>query len=72
MSKRKDTELEPMPRTVRIWLVVFAVIFVVLVLVAGKYFLANWKGNAVFLPVALFIGLLLVAAVISQVFRKRS
>jgi len=71
MRKRKDTELEPMPRTIRIWLAVFAVIFVGLVLVAGKYFLANWRADAVFLPVALFIGVLLVAGLVARLFRKR-
>jgi hypothetical protein len=71
MRKRKETELEQMPRAVRIWLVALAVIFVFLVLVVGKYFLANWRANMVFLPVVLFIGLLLIAAVVVQLFRIR-
>ncbi len=70
MKKRKAKELEPMPRTVRVSLAIFAVIFVALVFVVGEYFLANWKGNVIFLPVALFIGVLLVAAVVAQIFRK--
>jgi hypothetical protein len=72
MRKRKETGLEPMPRTVRNWLAALAVIFVVFVLVAGKYSLANWRANAVFLPVVLFIGLLLVAATARSTIQKAS
>lgn len=69
MRKRKDAELEPMPRHVKVVLVVFTVILVALAFVAGSYYLANWKGDVIFLPVALFIGILLVAAVVSMILR---
>ena len=71
MRKRSTNELEPMPRTVRVFLIAFALILVALVLIAGKFYLPNWKGNIIFLPVALFIGLLLVAAVVAQMFRRK-
>jgi hypothetical protein len=70
MRKRKANELEPMPRAVRIFLIAFAFIFVALVLLAGKFYLPNWKGNIIFLPVALFTGLLLVAAIVAQISRR--
>ena len=71
MGKRKASQqLEPMPRVGRLVIGILAVIFVVLVLVAGKFYLPNWRGNFVFLPVALFIGFLLIAAVLVRMFRK--
>ena len=71
MRKHKAKEPEPMPPKVRVFVAVFALIFVALVLVAGKFYLPNWRGgDAVFLPVALFIGVLLVAAVVTQIFRR--
>ena len=45
-------------------------VLVGLVLVGGRFYVANWRGNTVFLPVALFLGLLLVTAVIIRFFKK--
>ena len=71
MKRRKSQELEPLPRSAFFIIVVLAMVLVCLVLVGGKLYLANWRGNnMVFLPVALFLGLLLIAAVIRQFFKK--
>jgi hypothetical protein len=74
MRKPKETGVEPMPRCVRLGLAAFAIVLVVLVLVVGKYYLPNWKGDAIFLPFAIFIGLVLVsalAALVVRLFKKR-
>jgi len=65
MRKLKAKETEPLPRSMKVGLAMFALVFVALLFVGSKYYLANWKGDAIFLPVALFIGLLLVAAFIA-------
>lgn len=48
-----------------------AVVLVGLVVLGGRFYLANWHGDIVFLPVVLLLGLLLVAAVFHRFFRKR-
>lgn len=63
MKKSKSERLEPLPRVAYVVIAVMGAILLVLVLVAGRFYLANWRGDAVFLPVALFLGLLLIAAV---------
>jgi len=70
MKGRKSQQVEPLPRWAFFIIAVLAVVLVGLVLVGGKFYLANWRGNFVFLPVALFLGLLLIAAVIRQFFKK--
>ena len=70
MGKRRVKELGPMPKTVRTAIVVLGLVFIGLVLVASKFYLPNWRGDTVFLPVALLIAILLIAAVIVQLLRK--
>jgi hypothetical protein len=50
MKRRKSQELEPLPRSAFFIIVVLAMALVGLVLVGGKFYLANWRGNMVFLP----------------------
>jgi hypothetical protein len=70
MKGRKPRELEPLPRSV-LWIIgALATILAGSVLLGGKFYLANWRGDAVFLPVAILIGLLLIAAAITRFFRK--
>jgi uncharacterized protein (DUF983 family) len=70
MKRRKSQELEPLPRSAFFIIDVLGMVLVGLVLVGGKFYLASWRGNMVFLPVALSLGLLLIAAVIIRVFKK--
>jgi hypothetical protein len=70
MKRRKSHELEPLPRSAFFIIGILATVLVGLVLAGGKFYLANWRGNTVFLPVALFLGLLLVAAVIIRFFKN--
>jgi len=70
MKGRKSRELKPLPRSAFFVIGVLTMVLVGLVLVGGKFYLANWRGNTVFLPVALFLGLLLGAAVIVRFFKK--
>jgi uncharacterized protein (DUF983 family) len=70
MKRRKSQELEPLPRSAFFIIVVLGMVLVGLVLVGGKFYLANWRGNMVFLPVVLFLGLLLIAAVIIRFSKK--
>jgi hypothetical protein len=70
MKRRKSHELEPLPRSAFFIIGVLAMVLVGLVLVGGRFYLANWRGNTVFLPVALFLGLLLFVAVIIRFFKK--
>lgn len=70
MGKRRVKELGQMPEAVRIGIVVLGLVFIGLILVAGKFYLRNWRGDTVFLPVALFIAVLLIAAVLVQLFKK--
>lgn len=70
MRKRRVKELGLMPKAVRIGSVVLGLVFSGLILVAGKFYLPNWRGETVFLPVALFIAVLLIAAVLVQRFKK--
>lgn len=63
MKKSKSEKLEPLPRVAYFVIGVLGAILFVLVLVGGKFYLGNWRGDALFLPVALFLGLLLIAAV---------
>jgi hypothetical protein len=71
MKRRKSHDLEPLPRSAFFIIGILAMILVGLVLVGGRFYLANWRGNVVFLPVALFLGLLLIAAVVIR-FRKKN
>lgn len=70
MIKRKHEKLEPLPRTTLIVVGLMAAVLIGLVLVGGKYYLGNWRGDMLFLPVALFMGLLLIAAVMIHFFKK--
>jgi hypothetical protein len=70
MRKRRIKELGPMPTAVRMGIVVLALVFIGLIVIAGKFYLPNWRGDTVFLPVALFIAVLLLAAVLVQLFKK--
>jgi hypothetical protein len=47
-----------------------AAVLIGLVLAGGKYYLGNWRGDMLFLPVALFMGLLLISAVLVHFFKK--
>jgi hypothetical protein len=70
MMKRGESEqVEPLPRPA-VFIVAGLVVLVGFVLVGGKLYLANWRGDMLFLPVALFLGFLLVAAVVRRFFRK--
>ena len=60
----------PLPRTTFIVVGLMAVVLIGLVFAGGKYYLGNWRGDTVFLPVALFLGLLLIAAVLVHFFKK--
>ena len=62
--------MEPLPRSAFFIIGVLALVLVGLVLVGGRFYVANWRGNTVFLPVALFLGLLLVTAVTIRFFKK--
>jgi len=57
-----------MPKAVRAGIVVLGLVFLGLFFVAGKFYLFNGRGDTVFLPVALFVAALLVAAVLLQLF----
>jgi hypothetical protein len=46
------------------------VVLIGLVLAGGRYYLGNWRGDMLFLPVALFLGLLLIAALLVHFFKK--
>jgi hypothetical protein len=70
MGKPRIKELGPMPKAVRTGIVVLGLVFLGLTLVAGKFYLPNWRGDTVFLPVALLVAVLLVAAVLVQLFKK--
>jgi len=70
MKKRKAEELEPLPRTTFIVVGLMAVVLIGLVFAGGKYYLGNWRGDTLFLPVALFLGLQLIAAVLVHFFKK--
>jgi hypothetical protein len=70
MKRRKSEQVEPLPRSAALTIAVLVVVLVGFVLVSGKFYLANWRGDIVFLPVALFLGLLLVVAVVRRFFRK--
>ena len=70
MGKPRIKQLGPMPKAVRTGIVVLGLVFLGLILVAGKFYLPNWRGDTVFLPVALFVAVLLVAAVLVQLFKK--
>ena len=70
MNNRKPEKLEPLPRTTSIVVGLMAVVLIGLVLAGGKYYLGNWHGDMLFLPVALFLGLLLIAAVLVHFFKK--
>ena len=69
VGKRRVKELGQMPKAVRMGIVVLGLVFSGLILAAGKFYLPNWRGNTVFLPVALFIALLVIAAVLVQLFK---
>jgi hypothetical protein len=71
MSKRKPEKLEPLPRTAFIVVGLVLAVLIGLVFLGGKYYLGNWRGDMLFLPVALFLGLLLIAAVSVHFFKKR-
>jgi hypothetical protein len=47
-----------------------AVVLIGWVFAGGKYYLGHWRGDTLFLPVALFVGLLLIAAVSVHFFKK--
>jgi hypothetical protein len=70
MSNRKHEKLEPLPRSTFIVVALMAVVFLGAVFAGGKYYLGNWRGDMLFLPVALFLGLLLIAAVVVHFFKK--
>ena len=70
MNKRKPEKLEPLPRSTFIVVGFMAVVLLGFVLAGGKYYLGNWRGDMLFLPVALFLGLVLVAAVLVHFFKK--
>jgi len=70
MKRRKSERVEPLPRSAAFTIVVLVVVLVGFVLVSGKFYLANWRGDIVFVPVALLLGLLLVLAVVRRFFRK--
>lgn len=58
MNKRKPEKLEPLPRTTFIVVGLMAVVLIGLALAGGKYYLGNWRGDMLFLPVALFLATL--------------
>jgi len=70
MKRRKSHALEPLPRSAFFIIGVLALVLVGLVLAGGRFYVANWRGNTLFLPIALFLGLLLVTAVIIRFFKK--
>jgi hypothetical protein len=70
MKKRKHEELEPLPRTTFIVVGLMAVVLIGLVFAGGKYYLGNWRGDTLFLPVAVFLGPLLIAAALVHFFKK--
>lgn len=70
MKQRKSHQIEPLPRSAFFVIAILAFVFVGLVLIGGHFYLPNWRGDIVFLPVVLFLGLLLVAAVVVRLFKK--
>jgi hypothetical protein len=70
MNKRKPEKLEPLFRTTFIVVGLMAVVLIGLVVAGGRYYLGNWRGDMLFLPVALFLGLLLIAALLVHFFKK--
>ena len=70
MKKRRSWEIGPLPRWAPFVVAMLTLVFVVLVLIGGRFYLATWRGDIVFLPTVLFLGLLLVAAVVVRLFKK--
>ena len=70
MKRRKSQQIEPLPRSPFFVIAVLALVFAGLVLIGGRFYLANWRGNIVFLPFVLFLGLLLIAAVVVRFFKN--
>jgi len=70
IRKAKHEVVEPMPRSGRVVIGVAVLCVVALAVVAGKFYLANWRGEMVFLPFALFLGVVLIAALFARFFRK--
>lgn len=70
MKRRKSQQIEPLPRSAFFVIAVLALVLAGLVLIGGRFYLANWRGNIVFLPFVLFLGLLLIAAVVARFFKN--
>ena len=70
MLKRSE-KLGTPPRRAYFVVLAFVAIFFVLAFVVGKWYLANGRGDVLFLLVAVFLGLLLVASVIRWLTKKR-
>ena len=70
MKKRRSQQIEPLPRSAFFLIAIFALVFAGLVLIGGRFYLPHWRGNVVFLPVVLFLGLLLVAALVVRLLKK--
>jgi len=68
-SRKAKKELEPLPRAG--WVVIGIVLssFVGLAALTGRFYLQNWRGDTVFLPFVLFIGLQLIAVILGIAFR---
>jgi hypothetical protein len=70
MGKRKaKKELEPMPAAGRVVIGIVLFSFIGLTLLTGKLYMHNWRGDTVFLPFVLSIGLLLIVVIAGLAFR---
>jgi TM2 domain-containing membrane protein YozV len=70
MRRRKNAALEPMPKSGRIVIGIFALVVLLLVLGTGKFYLFPWRGDVMFLSFGLLVGVLLVAALAARAFRR--
>jgi NhaP-type Na+/H+ or K+/H+ antiporter len=70
MGKSKvKKESEPMPEAGRVVIGIVLFSFGCLALLTGKLYLNNWRGDTVFLPFVLLIGLLLIVVIGGLIFR---
>jgi hypothetical protein len=71
MKNSKSEKLGTLPRGAYFVVAAFGAILAALAFVVGKFYLTNWRRGALFLLVALFLGLLLATTVVRWLTKKR-
>ena len=71
MKRTKSQKFETLPGSAYFVVALLGAILVAFAAVVGKLYLANWRGDVLFLPVGLFLGLLLTVAVVRWLAKKR-